>query len=138
MRLFRTLLAAAFFSATALATAGAEDVPITSDQDLSALFAGKTFYGNYPSGGRWIEYYRPDGVSAYRENGATCTARWYLERGRACFSYPNRPEPDCFDMKRRNLLLVFDSGDPETSPTAFKVVDGDAENLMAAPMGKCQ
>jgi hypothetical protein len=53
---------------------------------LRAALSDRTFYGRYEGGINWIEYYTPDGRSAYWD-GCTHDGAWWIAHDFVCFRY---------------------------------------------------
>jgi len=67
----------------------ADEVPgtrVLGDAALRAALSDQTFYGHYEGGINWIEYYSPDGRSAYWD-GCTHDGRWWTVADQVCFRY---------------------------------------------------
>lgn len=115
---------------------------ITDSAELKELIAGNTFYGTYSDGGRWIEYYQPDGNSLYREASSTCHSQWYVREDTVCFEYPTSKDsaPFCFKFSRTGKTLTLTTTRPN-GPAKQVVVDkiqkGDAEGLGTVPLVSC-
>ncbi len=109
----RTLALVAALAASLLAgPARAEGPEVIRDPEaLKTLFAGRTLFARFLNGERVIEYYAPDGRSAYVQKQCLHAGKWWVTEltkafGRiqagtpiACFSYPTLNEPDdpaCF------------------------------------------
>jgi hypothetical protein len=139
-RLLALVLAA--FAAVAPTVLRADDMQpvgqrVAGDDALRTLLIGHTFYGLYVGGGRWIEYYAPDGRSAYWD-GCTHDGRWWIADDHACFHYRG-------DVQNADYCwLVYQSGSevdfivPEGDPTGparaytTAIRPGNSENL---PLG---
>jgi hypothetical protein len=59
---------------------------ILGETALRQALAGRTFYGRYDGGIDWIEYYAPDGRSAYWD-GCTHDGDWWIVEDLVCFRY---------------------------------------------------
>jgi len=59
---------------------------ILGDSALRAALSDHTFYGHYEGGINWIEYYSPDGRSAYWD-GCTHDGAWWITNDFVCFHY---------------------------------------------------
>jgi len=59
---------------------------IRGDAALRAALSDRTFYGRYEGGINWIEYYSPDGRSAYWD-GCTHDGSWWTDADQVCFRY---------------------------------------------------
>jgi hypothetical protein len=59
---------------------------ILGETALRAALSGRTFYGRYEDGIDWIEYYSPDGRSAYWD-GCTHDGDWWIDDDLVCFRY---------------------------------------------------
>jgi hypothetical protein len=59
---------------------------IFGEQALREALSGRTFYGRYEDGIDWIEYYAPDGRSAYWD-GCTHDGDWWIADDLVCFRY---------------------------------------------------
>jgi len=110
MRALALVVAFAAGLAALPATAAGPDV-IRDPDALKSLFSGRTVYGRFLSGDRFIEYYAPDGRAAYFQLQCLHAGKWWITEltepfGRieagtpiACFSYPTLNAPDmaaCF------------------------------------------
>ena len=110
---------------------------ITSDNALREALTNHTFYGRYDGGGPWIEYYSPDGRSAYWD-GCTHDGRWWITDGHACFRYRGDVQNTdyCWLVYRdgSQLDFVLPNEDPpgpaHAHTTAIRL--GNSENL---PLG---
>jgi hypothetical protein len=69
-----------------LAADEAAGTRILGDAALHAALSDHTFYGHYEGGINWIEYYSPDGKSAYWD-GCTHDGRWWTVADLVCFRY---------------------------------------------------
>jgi hypothetical protein len=81
-------LLAALLMLPALAAAAEEPAGarVVGEAALRAVLSDRTFYGRYEDGGDWIEYYAPDGRSAYWD-GCTHDGAWWIEEDLVCFRY---------------------------------------------------
>jgi hypothetical protein len=59
---------------------------IFGEAALQEALSGRTFYGRYEGGIDWIEYYAPDGRSAYWD-GCTHDGDWWVADDLVCFRY---------------------------------------------------
>ncbi len=59
---------------------------ILGEASLRAALSDRTFYGRYEGGINWIEYYTPDGRSAYWD-GCTHDGAWWIKNDFVCFRY---------------------------------------------------
>ena len=59
---------------------------ILGEAALREALSGRTFYGRYEDGIDWIEYYAPDGRSAYWD-GCTHDGDWWIDDDLVCFRY---------------------------------------------------
>jgi hypothetical protein len=59
---------------------------ILGESALREALSGRTFYGRYEDGIDWIEYYSPDGRSAYWD-GCTHDGDWWIDDDLVCFRY---------------------------------------------------
>jgi hypothetical protein len=59
---------------------------ILGEAALRAALSDRTFYGRYEGGINWIEYYTPDGRSAYWD-GCTHDGAWWIKNDFVCFRY---------------------------------------------------
>ncbi len=59
---------------------------ILGEAALRAALSDRTFYGRYEGGINWIEYYTPDGRSAYWD-GCTHDGAWWIANDFVCFRY---------------------------------------------------
>src|SRR5215813_10723806 len=132
-------LALAGLAAAAPAVSRADDMQpvgqrVAGDDALRTLLIGHTFYGLYVGGGRWIEYYSPDGRSAYWD-GCTHDGRWWIANGHACFRYRG-------DVQNADYCwLVYQSGSevdfvvPDDDPTGpgARLHDGDPARQQRKP-----
>jgi hypothetical protein len=59
---------------------------ILGEAALRAALSDRTFYGRYEDGINWIEYYTPDGRSAYWD-GCTHDGDWWIADDFVCFRY---------------------------------------------------
>jgi hypothetical protein len=69
-----------------LAADAPDGTRIAGEAELRRALSGRTFYGRYEDGIDWIEYYAPNGRSAYWD-GCTHDGDWWIADGRACFRY---------------------------------------------------
>ena len=112
--------------------------PISGDADLRAALVNHTFYGHYEGGHPWIEYYAPDGRSAYWD-GCTHDGRWWIADGHACFRYRGDVQNTdyCWLVYRDGSQLDFvmpDDASPTGAARAYTTAirNGNSENL---PLG---
>jgi hypothetical protein len=73
-------------STARLAADGPTGTRILGDTALRAALSDRTFYGRYEGGIDWIEYYAPDGRSAYWD-GCTHDGDWWIVDDLVCFRY---------------------------------------------------
>ena len=59
---------------------------VLGEAALRAALSDRTFYGRYEGGINWIEYYTPDGRSAYWD-GCTHDGAWWVKNDFICFRY---------------------------------------------------
>jgi hypothetical protein len=59
---------------------------IVGESALREALSDRTFYGRYEDGIDWIEYYAPDGRSAYWD-GCTHDGDWWIDDDLVCFRY---------------------------------------------------
>jgi len=59
---------------------------VLGESALRAALSDRTFYGRYEGGINWIEYYTPDGRSAYWD-GCTHDGAWWIAHDFVCFRY---------------------------------------------------
>lgn len=59
---------------------------VRGDAAIRQALSGRTFYGRYDGGGDWIEYYAPDGRTAYWD-GCTHDGDWWIAEDFVCFHY---------------------------------------------------
>jgi len=59
---------------------------LLGESALRAALSDRTFYGRYEGGINWIEYYTPDGRSAYWD-GCTHDGAWWIKNDFVCFRY---------------------------------------------------
>jgi hypothetical protein len=59
---------------------------IVGESALREALSDRTFYGRYEDGIDWIEYYSPDGRSAYWD-GCTHDGDWWIDDDLVCFRY---------------------------------------------------
>ena len=110
---------------------------VVGDDALRTLLLGHTFYGLYVGGGRWIEYYAPDGRSAYWD-GCTHDGRWWIAGGQACFRYRGDLQDTdyCWEVYRSGSEVDFIMREADTAGPAraytTAIRDGNSENL---PLG---
>lgn len=69
-----------------VAADGPEGTRILGESALRAALSDRTFYGRYEGGINWIEYYTPDGRSAYWD-GCTHDGAWWIAKDFVCFRY---------------------------------------------------
>jgi hypothetical protein len=142
MRLRFFALSLAVFSVIAPAALFGDDATppgqrVVGDDALRTLLLGRTFYGLYVGGGRWIEYYAPDGRSAYWD-GCTHDGRWWITGGQACFRYRGDVQNAeyCWEVYRSGseVDFIMRDGDPAGPARAYTTAirDGNSENL---PLG---
>lgn len=87
LRLSWPLLAMLLVAPSArLAADEAAGTRILGDAALRAALSDRTFYGRYEGGINWIEYYSPDGRSAYWD-GCTHDGSWWTVADQVCFRY---------------------------------------------------
>lgn len=81
---------------------------LVGHDSLRALFADHTFRGRYADGTLWIEYYAPDGRSAYWD-GCTHEGEWWIAEDLVCFHYfgDARDAEYCWYIFRRGERLEF-------------------------------
>lgn len=86
--LSRLLCAVAALAVVATSAAAEEPAGerIRGEADLRAALADYTFYGRYEGGIDWVEYYAPDGRSAYWD-GCTHDGSWWISDDHVCFRY---------------------------------------------------
>jgi hypothetical protein len=79
-----------FFAVVTLLAGGA--VASAEPQRLSGPQILERIVGNtatwHAGGGRYVEYYRPDGVALGEDNGSPYAALWWVDGDRMCFDYP--------------------------------------------------
>jgi hypothetical protein len=80
------LLTAAMLLPTIAAAEEPAGERILGEAALRAALSGRTFYGRYEDGIDWIEYYSPDGRSAYWD-GCTHDGDWWVAEDLVCFRY---------------------------------------------------
>jgi hypothetical protein len=87
LRLFSLLLAIVLMApAGRLAADEPAGTRILGEPALRAALSDRTFYGRYEGGINWIEYYTPDGRSAYWD-GCTHDGAWWIANDFVCFRY---------------------------------------------------
>jgi hypothetical protein len=87
LRLFSLLLAILLVGPSGrLAADETAGTRILGDAGLRAALSDRTFYGRYEGGINWIEYYSPDGRSAYWD-GCTHDGNWWTAADQVCFRY---------------------------------------------------
>ena len=59
---------------------------ILGEEALRTALSNRTYYGRYEGGIDWIEYYAPDGRSAYWD-GCTHDGEWWIVDDLVCFRY---------------------------------------------------
>jgi len=86
-RVLASLIAALLtMAATSLLADDTAGTRIVGDAALRAALSDRTFYGHYEGGINWIEYYAPDGRSAYWD-GCTHDGAWWISNDFVCFRY---------------------------------------------------
>jgi len=86
-RLLSSVIAALLMvSAARLAADETAGTRVLGESALRAALSDRTFYGRYEDGINWIEYYTPDGRSAYWD-GCTHDGTWWLANDFVCFRY---------------------------------------------------
>jgi len=85
-RLALPIAALLMMPATLLHADEAAGTRILGDAALRAALSDRTFYGRYEGGINWIEYYAPDGRSAYWD-GCTHDGAWWITNDFVCFRY---------------------------------------------------
>jgi hypothetical protein len=129
------LLALALLLSVPAAARAAEDEaqPIGDAAAITAALHDRTFYGTYVDSKRpWMEYYAPDGRSAFWVDGCVYRGRWWAEGDQACFAYPelSAGEPSCFSVARRGTAYEFSApGARAVEARADRTADGNAEHL---------
>lgn len=119
-------------------------IPVTDAGAIKAALDDLTIYGRYYDGEDWIEYHRPDGVSAYNEKGCTYPGRWWIEEGNICYAYPNYRDnaANCFLMFVRPnggiYFVAFDSGGSGyLASNSIKTAPGNDAHLPLGGMSPC-
>jgi hypothetical protein len=131
--------AAAALAVLLLASAGAaraaDDAPqpVGDAAAITALLHDHTFYGTYVGNKRpWMEYYAPDGRSAFWVDGCVYRGRWWASGDQACFAYPELSggDPSCFSVAKHGTAYEFSApgGDPLVA-IADRTAAGNAEHL---------
>ena len=120
--------------APAGAALGAEDEarPVGDAAALTALLHDHTFYGTYVGTKRpWMEYYAPDGRSAFWVDGCVYRGRWWAAGDQACFEYPelSAGEPSCFTVAQRGTAYEFSAPGGPPVALADRTAAGNAERL---------
>jgi len=123
-------------------TMAQDDMAITGEAALRALFAGQTFYGHTREGSAWAEYYRPDGKSAYREGDCVTPGEWRVNENGACFAYPafESGEIACYRLFRDGDQIDFvpdEGGDSDADFLAESIKPGNPEQLPMSMTGSC-
>src|SRR5215510_14862261 len=80
------LLVAALLVMPPTLVAGDQATRILGEEALRAALSNRTYYGRYEGGIDWIEYYAPDGRSAYWD-GCTHDGEWWIVDDLVCFRY---------------------------------------------------
>jgi hypothetical protein len=88
--LFLVTAALLMVSAARLAADETSGTRILGDAALRMALSDRTFYGRYEGGINWIEYYTPDGRSAYWD-GCTHDGAWWIANDFVCFRYRGDP-----------------------------------------------
>jgi hypothetical protein len=107
---------------------------ILGEAALRAALSDRTFYGRYEGGIDWIEYYTPDGRSAYWD-GCTHDGAWWIANDFVCFRYRgDASDRDyCWMLFRRGSQYEFlMPGDPESDAVRAYTTDirpGNRERL---------
>jgi hypothetical protein len=137
-RCFFLMLAVALATVAAPAAEPAlSGEPVVGEAALRATLVGRTFYGRYDGGGPWIEYYAPDGRSAYWD-GCTHDGRWWIADDHVCFRYRGDVEDAeyCWRLYRTDSGIEFIGPDDGAAAPAraytTAIRQGNSENL---PLG---
>ena len=135
--LFSLTAALLMVSAARLAADEPPGTRIRGDAALRAALADRTFYGRYEGGINWIEYYTPDGRSAYWD-GCTHDGAWWIANDLVCFRYRG-------DASGRDYCwMLYQEGsqyeflmptDPESDPVRAYTTDIRAGNREHLPLG---
>lgn len=127
--------ALALAGAIATATAG-EPEPVTDAKAIADALRDRTFYGTYVTDGEpWTEYYSPDGRSAFAVRGCVYRGKWWADKERACFSYPELEGGDvsCFTMTRHDDAYEFSidgaDGMPVLAARTHSIAVGNPDKL---------
>jgi len=107
---------------------------IRGEDALQAALSDHTFYGRYDGGIDWIEYYAPDGRSAYWD-GCTHDGSWWIDDDLVCFRYRGDAAGAayCWMFYRRGEGYEFITPDDGYAPPGraytTAVVRGNREHL---------
>lgn len=107
---------------------------VLGESALRAALANRTFYGRYEDGIDWIEYYAPDGRSAYWD-GCTHDGDWWIADDLVCFSYRGDAYglDYCWMVYRNGSQYEFFIPDDGTAGAAraytTAVLEGNGEHL---------
>ena len=105
-----TVLALLLAAPAAARAAEDEARPVADAAAITALLHDHTFYGTYVDSNRpWMEYYSPDGRSAFWVDGCVYRGRWWADGEQACFAYPelSARDPSCFTVAQRGAAFEF-------------------------------
>ena len=138
LRLSLLLLAILLMAPAAhLAADEAAGTRILGDTALRAALSDRTFYGRYEGGINWIEYYAPDGRSAYWD-GCTHDGAWWIDSDLVCFRYRGDAagRKYCWMLYQRGSQYEFLMPvDPESDPVRAYTTDIRAGNREHLPLG---
>ena len=132
MRVPPLILSFAFL--LSLGTAVVADGAQMSAQEFDGYTRGKTLFYGDQSGPYGAEIYLPDRRVRWSFLDGQCMdGEWYATDGLICFTYDERPKPQCWSFERgpRGLIARFEN-DPATTPL-YEATDSTEEMLCLGP-----
>ena len=102
--------------------------------EFDAYTRGHTFYygaGGAPYGGE--EYLENRRVRWSFLDGKCQDGQWYEEDGMICFTYDNRPEPQCWSFERSAGGLVARFGGQQAMTELYEVEKSDEPLMCLGP-----
>ncbi|MEQ6202634.1 hypothetical protein ABMC88_06220 [Sulfitobacter sp. HNIBRBA2951] len=124
---------AIFIIAAFCAQSAAAQSTMTAEE-FDAYTRGKTLYYGNGAAPYGAEIYLPDRRVRWSFLDGQCRdGVWYEENGLICFTYEERPEPQCwsFELGRQGLIARFEN-DPAVTPL-FEANESTQEMLCLGP-----
>lgn len=121
----------------ALPLMAAEPGQPLSPEEFDAATVGKTLYYNSAGQPYGVEQYLPGRKVIWAFLGDDCRkGEWYPEGNDICFTYEDRPEPQCWTFYQSGAgLLARFRGDPATLPLIAIEESGEPMACMGPDVG---